>query len=217
MNKVINTLIIGLLILTSIIITKGQNTCFVEYKNGDRVAAEIKGFHSMDKNIKFKNLETGKKEKVLSEELESITYFASNDTLVFKRVDVKAHNHFGKLKKLKRPGWVAKVYGTEKMEGYLYCDSDYSTSLNPFGNMRHNEYFTSALAIKIHSEDYVFYIGQTEIEGLGGKRAARRLMNKSIKKYLKNYCPEFAEKMNKNSYEVTELNKMIDEYTARCK
>ena len=217
MNKVINILIIGLFILMSINITIGQESCFVEYKNGDRVEADVKGFHSLDKKIKFKNLETGKKEKVLSEELESITYIISNDTLVFKRMKVKAFSAFGKLKDQKRPGWVAKLYGTDKMEGYLYCGSESSVSLNSLGNTKHYTFFTSAQAIKLSSEDHVFYIGAIKYEGIGGKRTARILMNRKLKKYLKDYCPEFSDKMNKNSYKTSELEKIIDEYTAQCK
>ena len=72
-----------------------QETTYVEYANGDVVEVEIKGFHSMDKKIKFKNLETGKKEKVASEELSSITFIHNEDTLVFRKMKVK--DRLGKI------------------------------------------------------------------------------------------------------------------------
>lgn len=216
MKNITRTLIIGIIFLMSTMVLSAQNSSFVEYKNGDLVEAEIKGFHSLDKKIKFKNLATGKKEKVASEDLERIIYYYDGDTLEFRLMTVKALNPFGKLKELKRKGWVAKLYGTNKIQGYLYCASDYTISMNSFGGTKHNTFLTSAQAIKLPSEDYVFFIGLTKVEGFGGKRTARILMNKNLKKYLKDFCPEFSDNMNKNSYEPSELEKIIDDYTAAC-
>ncbi len=142
--------------MLSVTIGNTQETWFLNYKNGDQIEVEIEGFHSEDKNIKYKNLESGKKEKVASSLLEKIILVSEGDSLIFKRMKMKSFKGFGKMKTHKDLVWVAKLYGTEKMEGYYYIASDSSFSMNALGNMRHNHHLTSAHAIRVLPENYVF-------------------------------------------------------------
>jgi len=217
MKIIASILTTAIFFVLSFTIGNTQETWILNFKNGDQLEVDINGFHSADKNIKYKNRETGKKEKVAAKLLKSIVFQNEGDELIFERMRMKSFKGFGKIKAHKELVWVAKLYGTDKMEGYFYIASDSSYSMGALGNMRQTSHLTSAQAIRVLPENYVFFIGLSDIEGMGGDRTARILMNRTLKKYLKTYCKDFADKMNKNSYEVTEINKLIDDYTARCK
>lgn len=202
--------------LLNMSVSNGQNTWFIEFKNGDKIEAKVKAFESIDKKIKYKNLETGKKGKVNSNELESITLINPENTLVFKRMKARAEAGFGKIKQTENFAWVAKIDSTEKMVGYLYFGSDFGFSTNGLGTTSTNSFASMGQAIKLVSEDHVFLMGIMEISGKGGKKGARNIMNKALKRYTKSYCPVFSEKLNKTSYEVTELKKILADYTTQC-
>lgn len=188
----------------------------LEYNDGTKVEAAVKSFHTSDQKIKYRDIKTNTKEKVSSDELNRIFHIYKKDTLKFTKMNLHAYKSRGKLFESKRPFWVAKVNGTDKIEGYIYGGQDYSYSYNS-GRANAKFVISETLAIRIVSENYVFSIGLKEVLGNNGKKTANTIMNRNLKKYLADYCPEFAAKITDDTYNTDELNKIIDDYTNQCK
>ncbi len=187
----------------------------VEYSNGTVVDAKVKPFLSSNNVVKFKNLSTNKREKAKAKDLKSITKITQTDTLIYRKMPMQSYRAFWKAKDIGYLVWVAKVYETDKMEGYVYWAYDfyYTATGSVTGTA---DAVVDAQAIRVIPEDYVFSIHK-EIIAMNGKKTAQSLMNQTLKKYLANYCPAFAEKIKKRTYEASEMVKIIDDYTAQCK
>jgi len=211
------SLFVVLLICLSSRLPKESGNWTLVYNNGEQVTGEVEGFHSAAEIIKFKNGESRKKEKIKSSDLEKMILNTGDEELVFEKMKWKYFSGLGKVKEPKELAWVAKLYATDKMEAYFFSSSDYNFTANAIGGTMTTHFLTQAQAIRVLPEDYIFYAGVAEFEGaMNGKSAARTMMNNILKRYLKDFCPSFASGLNKKSYETSELQKMIDDYTAAC-
>lgn len=188
----------------------------LNYKDGSSATGNLKDFFSSQEKLKFDNATSRKKEKVKSEELESIVYRSGDKELLFER---HLYKYFGLRKKIKGKDkiWAAKVAGNEKMEGYLIFTSQTSVGSHPTGGgVMHNSYVGQSLAIRVFPNNYIFHIGTLSVAEKDPLNSIPKAMNKRLKLYIENYCPEFASTIKKRTYEVDEIEKIIEDYSAMC-
>jgi len=189
----------------------------LNYKDGSTATGELVGFYTSQTKLNFKNRKTGKKEKIKGDKLKSIVFKSDSEELVFERITYK---YLGLRKQVKGKDkfWAAKVAGNDKIEGYVLFTQDASIGSNPHGGgVTHNHYITRSQAIRILPNDYIFYIGMLSTVENDPFDTLESAMNKRLKIYLKDYCPDFASTIENRTYKVEEIEKILEDYASNCK
>jgi len=192
----------------------GQEEWILKFNDGKTIEAELtkKGFISKSKKITYINKATGKKENAASSDLTSMTSIIEGQTLVYKKYKM-AYSFGKKIKYNPHDYWAAKIYGTDKMEVYIFVDHDQTMNSKV---MYSNQFL--ATAFKLTSEEYLFEAGPyAENDDVIGYKVYSKLMNQHLKNALMSHCPTFASRLNKKSYYIDEFKKIADDYSAACK
>lgn len=174
-----------------------------------------------DKAIKFEPKGKSNWYKIPSDELkEIILILDGQDTFNFVKMPYKYYGFSKKkMSTLKRKAWVTKHYSNDVIEAYWYLTKDTTTKPSGAGGNLVRSYSIWGQAIRIIPNDYVFNIGTFGIPGNGKLAAAQyqKFMNMHIRNYTKQFCQAFSSSVGKRTYELGELEKVVDDYGAKCK
>ncbi len=193
-----------------------QEEWLLERNDGKVIKAELtkKGFYSISPKITYINKATGKKEKVNSSDLVTMTSIIEGDTMVYKKY--KQAYSLAKNNKYKfyiEKCWAAKIYETDKMEVFFYVE----IVMGLVGTSNTRTYYYAATAIKLPSDDFLIGIAPFSENPDSHPKMYQKSMNKALKKILANHCPTFANGLHKLSYDLHEYKKIADDYSATCK
>ncbi len=193
-------------------VSHAQETWLLELKNGQVLDVNLtkRKFASTSTNIQYINKSSGKKEKIKSDQLSTITSIIEGDTLVYKQMK-QAEKVRKKLIYRKSLYWAAKIYETKNLEAYFTIES--------FGEPGSKTLVSSFLSVnlKIPSEDYIIFITKYSPNARSSSKVVSRYMMDIVKHNLADFCPKFSAGLNRDSYKSHEYKKLIDDYNAMCK
>jgi len=197
-----------------------QETWFFELNDGKVIEGELtkRGFHSGEKKIDFRNKKTKKKEHIESTDLAKITSVIEGDTTVYTKVK-QAYKTKKKFKYYNGLYWATPLYASDKLEAYMTIEKRLSTSQVPGGPRTTKIDYYAALNFRATSNDYLFLVGpfSQDANSFNSKKAFSKIMSTTLKVALADSCPSFTEGLDKHSYLMHEYEKVVDDYTAKCK
>ena len=77
--------------------------------------------------------------------------------------------------------------------------------------------YYAALNFRVVSEDFLFLVGPFRPDEKSSRKVESRLMVDALRSNLADTCPSFANGLHKRSYLLYEYEKIVDDYTAKCK
>lgn len=205
--------IVLILLFGSVTIHCQEEMWLLELNNGSIIEAEIakKDFYSISPTITYINKSSGKKETVSSSDLSLITNIIEDERLVYEKI--KLSFRVGKKPKFYNElCWSRKIYGTDKIEAYIYIANSFNNS-----GVQGATYNYKALAFKLSSEDYIIGYGPYSKNAKSSSKFNSKFMNRLLKAHFKDSCPEFSNNLHKLSYMMHEFKKIAEDFTNTCK
>jgi hypothetical protein len=213
-------------IISSLLFIPTKKSDYVEGwlidNNGERTEAAIKLFMYDAKSITYKTSADDKaKLKAKSSDLKEIGLVLGDTTIILHKQQSARHSGLGKFKGNLGEVWMQEIYDTDKVKGYdmIVYESGGRVGTSAFGgpSFAGGKFLTVQYGLKMEGNDYVFYFPiEIWLDRSGSGGTFDTIFKRSLSKYMKDYCADFAAQAKKGNLVYAEFEKALDSINASC-